>query len=523
MKTFTTTLLLAAGAASTVYAEHGAHARHQELHERQLPAYMAKPHPAPSGASSCGCYSYTTTWYGAPTFIPDLRDYKDTTSAGWETIAPGATPGVSSSKVDAAPQEPSPTSFSTFKPRRKSSSTDSPDKESSSCSEESSSSHAPTIYGKKASVTSSPAPVVSSKKASGSEQSGFDHAPAAYNEKVSTTSSSTPVASSSKAKASSYNAPAAYEKKASTTPFSTPVAASSTDKPSSYAAPSSSSTSSSASASSTANSTITPNGDKWAFCYTPYASDGNCKTADAIASDVAGIKAKGFTSIRLYATDCEGPQNIGAAAAKQGLKLILGIWVDESGIGSNTDAQVETLTKWGKDQWDLVEMVVAGNEAMFYGYTSAEGLAAFVNDVRSKFRAAGYNGPVGTAEVPGTFIDHADVLCPAVDYAAANIHPFFNTKISAEGAGDFVVDVLDNVAKACNYEKEAYNLESGWPSLGSANGMAIPGAEDQKIAIKSIMEKAGGKTAMFSYENDAWKAPGEFGVEQHWGCADLFE
>ena len=168
-------------------------------------------------------------------------------------------------------------------------------------------------------------------------------------------------------------------------------------------------------------------------------------------------------------------------------------------------------------------MVVAGNEAMFYGYTSAEGLATFVNDVRSKFRAAGYNGPVGTSEVPGTFIEHADVLCPAVDYAAANIHPFFTESISAENAGDFVVKVLDNVSKACNHEKAAYNLESGWPSLGSANGMAVPGAEDQKIAIKSIMEKAGGKTAMFSYENDAWKAPGEFGVEQHWGCADLFE
>jgi exo-beta-1,3-glucanase (GH17 family) len=472
MKSFTTTLLLTAGAASTVYAEHGgAHGRHMDLHARQLPAYMAKPHPAPSGASSCGCYSYTTTWYGAPTFIPDLRDYSNTTSAGWETVVPEATSTASSSS-EVAPVAPAPTdSTSSFVPRRKDSST-----ETSTCTDEPEQSHTPTIYGKKASSSSAPSHI-----------------------------------------------PTIYGKKASVTLSSAPVTTYSTLEASSYAAPSSSSTSSSASPSPTANSTITPNGDKWAFCYTPYASDGNCKTADAVASDVAGIKAKGFTAIRLYATDCDGPQNVGAAAAKQGLKLILGIWVDESGIGSNTDAQVETLTKWGKDQWDLVEMVVAGNEAMFYGYTSAEGLAAFVNDVRSKFRAAGYNGPVGTSEVPGTFIGHADILCPAIDYAGANIHPFFNTKISAEDAGDFVVDTLEDVAKACNHEKPAYNLESGWPSLGSANGMAVPGAEDQKIAIKSIMEKAGGKTAMFSYANDAWKAPGEFGVEQHWGCADLFE
>ena len=492
MKSFTTTLLLTAGAASTIYAEHGsAHGRHMDLHERQLPAYMAKPHPAPSGASSCGCYSYTTTWYGAPTWIPDVREYSDTTSAGWETVVPKATSTASSSS-EVAPAAPSQTdSTSSFVPRRKSSST-----ETSSCSDELEKSHTPTVNAKQASSSSAPAhiPTIYGKKATSSEESEKSHMPTIYGKKASSTSSSALVATSSVFKASS------------------------------YAAPSSSSTSSSASPSSTtANSTITPNGDKWAFCYTPYASDGNCKTADAVASDVAGIKAKGFTSIRLYATDCDGPQNVGAAAAKQGLKLILGIWVDESGIGSNTDAQVETLTKWGKDQWDLVEMVVAGNEAMFYGYTSAEGLAAFVNDVRSKFRAAGYNGPVGTSEVPGTFIGHADILCPAVDYAGANIHPFFNTKISAQDAGDFVVDTLEDVAKACNHEKPAYNLESGWPSLGSANGMAVPGAEDQKVAIKSIMEKAGGKTAMFSYANDAWKAPGEFGVEQHWGCADLFE
>ena len=203
--------------------------------------------------------------------------------------------------------------------------------------------------------------------------------------------------------------------------------------------------------------------------------------------------------------------------------MILGIYVDETGIGSNTDAQVATLTKWGSDKWDLVEMVVAGNEAMFYGYTTAEGLAGFVNDVRSKFRAAGYQGPVGTSEVPGTFTTYADVLCPAVDYAAANIHPFFNAEVAAKDAGDFVVTQLDNIAKACGYKKEAYNLESGWPSLGSANGLAIPSVEDQKTAIASIMEKAGNKTAMFSYENDSWKAPGEHGVEQHWGCGSLFE
>lgn len=483
MKTFTTTLLLAAGAASTAFASHGHHARHAEVHEGALredltrkiyPAYAGKPQGPPDGSPSpsCGCYSYTTTWYGAPTLIPDLREYVNTTSAGWETIVPAPTGTSEVTKATAASEEPI---LSTWVPRRKSSTEES---SGPSSSEE-------------------PAPY---------------EAPSPDQEKAPATSSQASSTSSTKEKASSYAQP------------SSSAQTSSYAEPSSYVQPSSSSTSSSASPTSTsANNTISPNGNKWAFCYTPYAADGNCKSADAVASDVADIKAKGFTTLRLYATDCNGPENVGAAAAKQGLKLILGVWVDESGIGSDTDAQIETLTKWGKDKWDLVEMVVAGNEAMFYGYTDAPGLANFVKDVRSKFRAAGYEGPVGTTEVPGTFTKYADTLCPAVDFAGANIHPFFNTEVSAEGAGDFVSEQLDNIKKACGGKMEAYNLESGWPSLGSANGLAIPGAEDQKTAIKSIMEAAGDRTAIFSYANDDWKAPGEFGVEQHWGCSELFD
>jgi exo-beta-1,3-glucanase (GH17 family) len=493
MKTFAS-LLFAAGVASTAYAEHGIHARHQDLHERQLPAYMAKPHPPPPGQSapSCGCYSYTTTWYGAPTLVPDLREYTKTTSDGWETIAPVETGTPSSSE-----KEPVATT-SSFAPRRKNS--------SSKLSKDSSSSSTCTD---EAEITSSPSPP-------------------SYAKKTPVSSSSTPAVSSSQVEANQYVAASSKAVTSSTTSsymsFSTYASPSSSATHSSkIASYSSSASSSSASPSATASSIITANGNKWAFCYTPFADNGDCKTAEAVDSDIADIKSKGFTTVRLYATDCEGPQNVGAAAAKHGMKMILGIYVDETGIGSNTDAQVATLTKWGSDKWDLVEMVVAGNEAMFYGYTTAEGLAGFVNDVRSKFRAAGYNGPVGTSEVPGTFTTYADVLCPAVDYAAANIHPFFNAEVAAKDAGDFVATQLDNVAKACGYKLEAYNLESGWPSLGSANGLAIPSVEDQKTAIASIMEKAGNKTAMFSYENDSWKAPGEHGVEQHWGCGSLFE
>ena len=204
------------------------------------------------------------------------------------------------------------------------------------------------------------------------------------------------------------------------------------------------------------------------------------------------------------------------------MKLLLGIYIDDSGIGANTDEQIATLTQWGQGKWDLVEMIVAGNEAIFNGFASASQLAGFIADVRSKFRAVGYSGPVGTTEPLGTFQENAATLCPAVDYAGANIHPFFNTDVTAESAGDFVAKQIEDLAAACGSKMEAYNLESGWPSSGLPNGAAIPGSWDQKVALEGILSAAGSKSSIFSFENDPWKAPGPFQVEQFWGCADIF-
>ncbi|KAI7209814.1 hypothetical protein KC333_g8552 [Hortaea werneckii] len=301
------------------------------------------------------------------------------------------------------------------------------------------------------------------------------------------------------------------------------TSASSSWAPASSSASSWSSSAPSASASSSSDSgSISTNGDKWAMTYTPYAADGSCKDSSTISADVASIASKGFTTVRLYATDCNGPVNIGNACAENGLKMILGIYVDGSGIGANTDEQVSDLIDWGMGQWEMVEMVVFGNEAVFNGYCSASQLASGLEDARSRFSAAGYTGPVTTTEPLGTIQENAQTICPAVDVIAANIHPFFNTAIFASKAGEFVSSQLEDLADACNGEKEAYNLETGWPSSGLANGLAIPGFSDQKTAIESIMGAAGSKSVLFSFENDDWKAPGDLDVEQYWGCANLF-
>lgn len=167
-------------------------------------------------------------------------------------------------------------------------------------------------------------------------------------------------------------------------------------------------------------------------------------------------------------------------------------------------------------------MIVVGNEAVFNGFCTAEALASFVAEARSAFQAAGYSGPVTTTETIDILQQHSSTLCPAMDIAAANIHPFFNGQISAQEAGKFVADQLSLLEGEICPGKEARNLETGWPKKGSGNGKAVPGRWEQEVAVMGIKSEAGGKSAFFSFVDDEWKGEGEWGVERNFGCGGLF-
>ena len=268
--------------------------------------------------------------------------------------------------------------------------------------------------------------------------------------------------------------------------------------------------------------TLGSSGSQWCMTYSPYTASGDCKTASAVSSDIAAIASKGFSSIRLYSTDCSGLAHVGSAASSHGLKIILGIFISETGI-SAAEEQIDEIIQWSKEGEGFtgVEMIVVGNEAVFNGYASASDLAAFITKCKAAFAAAGYTGPITTTEPINVLQEHGSTLCPVLDAAAANIHPFFNADVAAANAGAFVAQELALLEKICP-GLEAYNLETGWPSAGQTNGEACPGEEEQRVAIASIKEHVGGKSAFFSFENDLWKSEGEFAVEQSWGCSQLF-
>ncbi|KAH6671274.1 putative beta-glucosidase btgE [Halenospora varia] len=284
------------------------------------------------------------------------------------------------------------------------------------------------------------------------------------------------------------------------------------------APPASTSAAAPAKTSSSNSGSLGSSGNQWAITYSPYTSAGGCKGAADVLVDVTLIAASGFKAVRIYSTDCSGLVNVGTACKALGLRIILGVFISETGI-SGAQQQVTDIISWG--QFGMVDLVVIGNEAVFNGHCTAAALAGFISECKTKFAAAGYSGPCTTTEPLNTWQANTGALCGAVDVVGANIHPFFNSGISASDAGSFVASQLQIVDGLCP-GKTGINLETGWPSQGSCNGAACPGKSEQATAIKGITAAVGGKSVMFSFTNDPWKPAGEFGCEQYWGAVHLF-
>ncbi|KAF2729127.1 glycoside hydrolase [Polyplosphaeria fusca] len=262
--------------------------------------------------------------------------------------------------------------------------------------------------------------------------------------------------------------------------------------------------------------------------YTPYAPSGDCKTESEVYSDIEAIANMDFTTIRTYSTDCMVFENVVPACQKHGLKIVFGIFLEGGGEGgkgpfsSYAEEQLNDIKN--KAPKDVVAMVIVGNEAMFNGYTTATELASYIDHVRETLRGAGFGDDIAitTTEPVDVWQSEGAALCDHIDVFTCQVHPFFTAKIAAEDAGTFAKEQLELAASVCPEaaSKGKYISEIGWPSAGNNNGAAIPGYSEQQTAIKAILEEVGSEACIFSFQDDPWKAPGAFGVEQHFGCSE---
>lgn len=257
---------------------------------------------------------------------------------------------------------------------------------------------------------------------------------------------------------------------------------------------------------------------QYGITFTPYTSSGDCMSQAQVIKSLQDIKAKGFKLVRVYSTDCNALKYIGSACKEIGMNIIIGVDIKSAGV-SGAQEQVQEIVHWA--QWSMVKLIVIGNEAISDGYCNASELASFLSSAKNAFEAAGYSGNVTTSEPVKVWQEYgSSELCKHVGIVGANIHPYFNSNVTAAQAGNFALSEYQSLERICG--KSVLNLETGWPNTGDANGAAVPSVTEQETTIKAIAEAIGPMSVFFSYANDDWKLPGPFNVEQHWGCFPVF-
>ncbi|OBT68955.1 hypothetical protein VE03_01266 [Pseudogymnoascus sp. 23342-1-I1] len=300
---------------------------------------------------------------------------------------------------------------------------------------------------------------------------------------------------------------------ASATPSSTPEAAAPVvaDKVADTASSSSSASASSASASSSSDST-----SGYGLTYSPYNSDGTCKTAAQVLLDFGGF-GSGYSTVRTYGIDCDTVSTVVAAAKAHGMKVFQGIF-DISDI----DGSVADIVSAVNGDWSTIHTISVGNELVNSGQSSASAVVAAMSSARTLLRAAGYTGPVVTCDTLVATLANPS-LCDNADYCAVNSHPFFDPNTDASSAGTFLTRSIESLkSKLADSTQTVVITETGWPSQGSTNGLAVPSSSNQKTAIaaiKAAFESAPDGVMLFNPYNMMWKTStaDQFEAEQWWG------
>ncbi|SMN22405.1 similar to Saccharomyces cerevisiae YGR279C SCW4 Cell wall protein with similarity to glucanases [Maudiozyma saulgeensis] len=263
-------------------------------------------------------------------------------------------------------------------------------------------------------------------------------------------------------------------------------------------------------ATSAASSSNTGSSGVKGVTYSPYNSDGSCKSASQVSSDLAQLT--GYPTIRLYGVDCNQVANV-LQAKSSSQNVFLGIF-DVSQIQSAVDTMKAAIDQYGS--WDEVVSVSVGNELVNGGEATPAQVGQYIDTGRAALKAAGYTGPVVSVDTFIAVINNPD-LCQYSDYMAVNAHAFFDKNTVASDSGSWLLQQIQRVWTACDGAKDVVITESGWPSQGQTYGVAVPSKDNQKAAVSAITSSCGDSTYLFTAFNDLWKADGEYGVEKWFG------
>lgn len=252
------------------------------------------------------------------------------------------------------------------------------------------------------------------------------------------------------------------------------------------------------------------------YAYSPYNGDGGCKMAPDVLTDFSKFDS-GVGLIRTYGTDCNTIAIVYPAVKLHNYKLFAGIY-----SLSDIAGQVKLIVDGVAGDWSSIDTISVGNELVDSKQADVGSVIAALKLAKTLLLAAGYTGPVVTVDTLQANLQHPE-LCDSSDYCAVNCHPFFDPNTPAEKAGSFITSSIATLkTKLANPSQKIVITETGWPTKGNSNSLAVPSPANQVAAISSIKAAFAadpGSVILLSPYNTMWKKSNaaQFNAEQFWG------
>ena len=228
---------------------------------------------------------------------------------------------------------------------------------------------------------------------------------------------------------------------------------------------------------------------------------------------------KRFSCVRTYSVS-HGQDAVLQLAAKHGVKVSLGIWLQRELDRAGKDANARSIAKGIRlvnAYPDVVSSVFVGNEVLLRKDLDVQRLTDLIQEVRSQVHV-----PVTYADTWEGWLDHPQ-LASAVDFITIHILPYWeDLPVPVERAPDHIRQVIALMRQRFP-GRELFVGETGWPSEGRARGAAIPGHAAQarffREAVNTLTEE-GVHYSLIEAVDQPWKRDLEGTVGGAWGIWD---
>ena len=249
------------------------------------------------------------------------------------------------------------------------------------------------------------------------------------------------------------------------------------------------------------------------ICFSPYLEGqgpGTEITADQIRERLSIIQPH-TNWVRSFSCT-EGHQLIPIIASENGLKTMVGVWLDDD-LEQN-EKEIINAIAIGKS--GHAGILAVGNEVLLRGDLTEDQLIGYIERVKKEVPDI----EVGYVDAYFEFVDHPRITA-ACDVILANCYPFWEG-CPADHALLYMKDMFRRALDAAQGKKVIIS-ETGWPNIGTATGGAVPSPENAlKYFIDTYQWAQADNIEIFYFSSfdESWKVDAEGDVGAYWGLWD---